>query len=122
MRASVPNQEKRRLGGKAVSAAAVGLDCSGFISRCWGLKEKQSTSSLAGLCVKLRSLAELRPGDVLNFAGGHVVLFVKWLDASQTRFRCYEAAPYSRVRASERNAPEMLAQGFKPLRFRQIRE
>lgn len=116
------NNEKRRLGGKAVSASAVGLDCSGFISRCWGLKEKQSTSSLSGLCVKLRGLAELRPGDVLNQAGGHVVLFVKWLDDTQTRFLCYEAEPFSRVRASERDASAMLFSGFTPLRYRQIRD
>jgi len=114
--------DKRRLGGKAVSASAVGLDCSGFISRCWKLRDKQSTASLAGLCVKLHSLAELRPGDVLNSEGGHVVLFVKWLDATHTGFLCFEAEPFSRVRSSERNAPEMLASGFAPLRFRLIRE
>lgn len=116
------NAEKRRKGGAAVSASAVGLDCSGFISRCWGLDEKQSTSSLAALCVKLQSPAELRPADVLNQPGGHVVLFVRWLDATQTRFLCYEAEPYSRVRANERNAPEMLAIGYEPLRYRKIRE
>jgi hypothetical protein len=59
---------------------------------------------------------------VLNYDGGHVVLFVKWLDDTQTRFLCYEADPSSRVRASERNAPEMFAAGYSPLRFRQIRE
>jgi len=116
------SSEKRRLGGKAVSASAVGLDCSGFVSRCWGLKEKQSTGSLADICVKLRGLAELRPGDVLNQAGGHVVLFIKWLDDTQTGFLCYEAEPFSRVRASERNAPAMLFSGFLPLRYRQIRD
>jgi len=116
------SDEKRRLGGKAVSASAVGIDCSGFISRCWKLNDKQSTGSLAALCVKLHSLAELRPGDVLNYDGGHVVLFAKWLDASQTRFLCYEANPSSRVRAAEHNAPEMIASGFVALRFRQIRE
>ncbi len=114
--------EKRRLGGKAVSGSAVGLDCSGFISRCWRFDEKQSTSSLAAHCVKLRSRAELRPGDALNQPGGHVVLFVKWLDDSQTRFLCYEAEPFSRVRASERHAPEMIAAGYSPLRYRKIRE
>ena len=114
--------EKRRLGGKAVSSSAVGLDCSGFISRCWRLGEKQSTSSLTALCVKLSSLAELRPGDALNQPGGHVVLFVKWLDASRTRFLCYEAEPFSRVRASERHAPEMLVAGYSLLRYRQMRD
>ena len=112
--------EKRRLGGKAVSGSCVGLDCSGFISRCWRLTEKQSTSSLEGLCTKLRSLGELRSGDVLNAAGGHVVLFVKWLDTTQTRFLCYEAEPFSRVRASERNAAEMVASGYAPMRYRKI--
>jgi len=114
------NAEKRRLGGKAVSGSAVGLDCSGFISRCWRLTEKQSTSSLAGLCVKLPTLGELRPGDALNQAGGHVVLFVKWLDDTQTRFLCYEAEPFSRVRASERNAQEMIAAGYAPIRYRRM--
>lgn len=116
------NAQKRRLGDKAVSGSAVGLDCSGFVSRCWRLSEKQSTSSLAALCLKLRSLDDLRPGDALNQPGGHVVLFVKWLDDTQTRFRCYEAEPFSRVRASERDAPEMLAAGYVPLRYRKIGE
>jgi hypothetical protein len=115
------NAEKRRKGGAAVSSAAVGVDCSGFISRCWRLSEKQSTSSLAALCKKLRSPAELQPGDVLNQSGGHVVLFVRWADATRTTFFCYEAEPFSRVRLSERNAPEMLASGYVPLRYRQIR-
>ncbi len=114
------NADKRRLGGKAVSGSCVGLDCSGFISRCWRLDEKQSTSSLEGLCVKLHSLGELRPGDVLNAIGGHVVLFVKWLDDTQTRFLCYEAEPFSRVRASERDAAAMVSIGYAPLRYRKI--
>jgi hypothetical protein len=114
--------EKRRLGGRAVSGSAVGLDCSGFLSRCWRLTEKQSTSSLPALCVKLHSLGELRTGDALNQPGGHVVLFVKWLDDTQTRFLCYEAEPFSRVRSSERHAPEMIASGYAPLRYRKIVE
>ncbi len=114
--------EKRRKGGAAVSSAAVGLDCSGFISRCWGLGEKQSTSSLPALCKRLGSHTDLRPGDVLNQPGGHVVLFVRWSDSTRTRFLCYEAEPFSRVRMSERNAVEMLAAGYSPLRYRQMRE
>jgi hypothetical protein len=116
------NAEKRRKGGAAVSSAAVGLDCSGFISRCWRLSEKQSTRSIPALCQRLSSPRELRPGDVLNQPGGHVVLFVRWSDDTRTRFLCYEAEPYSRVRLSERNAVEMLAAGYSPLRYRKMRE
>lgn len=114
--------EKRRKGGAAVSAAAVGLDCSGFISRCWALSSKQSTSSLPSLCRRLGSHRELRPGDVLNQPGGHVVLFVRWSDDTRTRFLCYEAEPFSRVRMTERNAEQMVAAGYSPLRYRGIRD
>jgi hypothetical protein len=48
------------------------------------------------------------------------VIFVKWLDGTQTRFLCYEAEPFSRVRASERDAREMLAIGYSPLRYKKI--
>src|SRR5687767_8493705 len=39
--------EKRRLGGKAVSADVVGIDCSGFINHCWKLTRRHSTNSFA---------------------------------------------------------------------------
>jgi hypothetical protein len=116
------NAEKRRKGGAAVSAQAVGLDCSGFISRCWQLPAKRATSTLAAVCVKLRSPAELLPGDVLNQPGGHVVLFVKSVDGSKTRAHFFEAEPFSKVRRSERDVPELLTAGYTPLRFREIRD
>jgi hypothetical protein len=116
------NLEKRRKGGAAVSAQAVGLDCSGFISRCWRLPKKYATSTLPSVCVKLRSSAELQPGDILNQPGGHVVLFVRWLDANQSRASFYEAEPFSKVRRSERNVPELLSAGYSPLRYRHVRD
>jgi len=112
--------DKRRLMGKAVSSQAVGLDCSGFISRCWRLEKKYSTDSLPGLCTRLSSLSELRPGDILHRPGGHVSMFFKWLDDSQTRFLCYEGEPFSRVRCRERNAADMVAIGYIPMRYRGI--
>jgi len=114
--------EKRRLGGKAVSSSAVGIDCSGFISRCWRLPTKHSTSSLPSVCEKLRSASELRAGDVMNQPAGHVLLFAKWLDDARTRGLFYEAHPFSKVIASERDVSEMTAEGYTPLRYRRIRE
>ena len=112
--------EKRRLGGKAVSGAAVGIDCSGFISRCWKLPRKESTSSLASVCRKLASPAELAPGDIMNQSGGHVLLFAKWLDDAKTRSLFYEAAPFSKVRTTERAIAQLA--GYTPLRHRSIRD
>lgn len=114
--------EKRQLGGAAVSGQAVGVDCSGFISRCWKLSEKHGTATLPDLCTKLASAAELRPGDILNTSDGHVILFAKWLDETKTRALFYEAHPFSKVRASEYDAPALVAQGFKPYRYRKIQD
>lgn len=120
-RAHVYTTEKRRLGGAAVSGDAVGIDCSGFVSRCWKLSKKHSTSMLAGICQRLDSPAALEPGDVMNTAGGHVLMFVRWLDAGKTRALFYEAAPFSKTRAAEREMAELAAAGFVPLRYRRIK-
>lgn len=114
--------EKRRLGGAAVSAAAVGVDCSGFVSRCWRLEKKHSTGMLVAVCTRLASPDELRAGDIMNQAGGHVLLFVRWLDDGKTSALFYEAEPFSKVRASEESPAELAAAGFTPMRYRAIRE
>jgi hypothetical protein len=113
--------EKRRLGDKAVSREAVGIDCSGFINHCWKLTVRHSTNSFASICRKLSSPAALEPADIMNTANGHVLLFVKWLDAEKRRAIFYEAAPFSKTRATERDVNEMTAAGYTPLRYRSIR-
>lgn len=112
--------EKRRKGGAAVSGDAVGIDCSGFISRCWKLPQKHSTAMLASTCQRLASADALRPADVMNTAGGHVLLFVRWLDEEKTRALFYEAAPFSKTRATERAIAAMVSEGYQPLRHRRI--
>lgn len=112
--------EKRRLGGAAVSGDAVGIDCSGFVSRCWRLAKRRSTATLAGICHPLASASELRPADVMNTANGHVLLFVKWLDSGKQRALFYEAAPFSKTRATERDLANLVAEGYQPLRYREI--
>lgn len=114
--------EKRRLGGAAVSGEAVGIDCSGFVSRCWKLNNKHSTSTLVGVSRPLASAAELKPGDVMNTLNGHVLLFVKWLDDGKSRALFYEAAPFSKTRASEWDVGNLTASGYQPLRYRGIRD
>ena len=114
--------EKRRKGGAAVSAEAVGIDCSGFVSRCWGLAEKHSTSMLFGISERLAGAADLRPADAMNTAEGHVLLFVRWLDGEKRRALFYEAAPFCKTRATERVIAELTASGYVPLRYRKIRE
>lgn len=118
----VYTSEKRQLGGRAVSGDVAGVDCSGFISRCWKLPRKHSTTMLFDISTRLASPAELRPGDIMNTGEGHVLLFVKWLDSARTKALFYEAAPFSKTMASERNVAEMAAAGFAPLRYQKIRD
>ena len=116
------NPGKRKLGGAAVSGEAVGLDCSGFISRCWKLSKKYDTATLAALCVTLPTAADLKPGDIMNYPNGHVVLFHRWLDGAKDHAEFYEAEPYSKVLASDRSTVELAANGFKALRYRKIKD
>jgi cell wall-associated NlpC family hydrolase len=113
---------KRKGGGKTVSGDAVGIDCSGFICRCWKLTTRHSTESLPSICEKLSSPAELKPGDIMNGAGAHVLLFAKWTNPEKTHAVFYEASPFSKTVASERDVNQMTNVGFKPLRYRQIRD
>ena len=114
--------EKRRLDDAAVSEQAVGIDCSGFICRCWKTRKRYSTSSLAEVCIKLDSPSKLQPADIMNQRRGHVLMFVKWLDDEKKRALFYEAAPFSKTRATERDMAELVDDGFVPMRYRFIRE
>jgi hypothetical protein len=59
-----------------VGTCAVGVDCSGFVSRCWKTSQKYGTSTLDLISDEI-ALEAMRPGDVFNDAGSHVILFVR---------------------------------------------
>ncbi len=113
--------EKRRLDSRGVSDDAVGIDCSGFICRCWKLKKRYSTYSLGDICRTLASPGDLQPADILNKASGHVLLFVRFLDPEKKRALFYESAPFSKCLASERDVATLTASGYVPLRYKNIR-
>ncbi len=52
----------------------IGVDCSGFVSRCWNTDIKYGTSTLQGITTELPSVNDLRKGDCLNLVGSHVRL------------------------------------------------
>jgi len=59
-----------------VSGYAYGVDCSGFVSRCWKLTYHATTSSMPGITTQYTSWDSLKPGDAIHKVG-HVRLFVK---------------------------------------------
>ncbi|WPX10053.1 NHL repeat-containing protein [Anaerocellum danielii] len=69
-----------------------GVDCSGFVSRCWGLSRHYHTSEFPSIAIKLNSYYELQQGDILlkNSSGsGHVRLF--YTSNSSGQFVVYES-------------------------------
>lgn len=52
-----------------------GIDCSGLVSRAWDIAPL-GTSGLAGKGRPRDRIEQLLPGDILNKAGSHVILFV----------------------------------------------
>ncbi|RLD51547.1 MAG: hypothetical protein DRI94_05730 [Bacteroidetes bacterium] len=62
-------------GGWAGAGCAVGLDCSGYVSRCYGLSTHYSTSmmdSYTSIFGHHNSYNDLRNGDIVNYPSHHV--------------------------------------------------
>jgi hypothetical protein len=62
-----------------VAPCAAGIDCSGFVLFCWGIRggHAYTTRSLNQIAPKLKVDVKkgLKPGDALNWSGKHVVMF-----------------------------------------------
>lgn len=120
----VCTSEKRRLGDAAVSKHAVGIDCSGLVSRCWKLERSYSTRELPSLCDELSSYDELKPGDILNTPDNHVLLFKAFADAEHTRILEYEAGspPTWKVLLNCISLSMLKEQGYRAYRYRAMRD
>lgn len=118
----ISTAEKRRLGDDGTSKQACGIDCSGFVSRCWRLSRPYSTQQLHEICDRLESWDDLKPGDIL-LNDRHVVLFAKNAD-SRSSVLVYEAGPfpYWRVNAAEIRTAYLKDRGYHPWRYRNIRD
>jgi len=96
-----------------ILSCVAGVDCSGFVSQVWRLKQRQSTSTL-GSVTKPITLDELRPGDALNKAGKHVVLYVG--TSPEGKPIIYEASgSASRVRLATPSWSYL--NGYQPIRY-----
>lgn len=97
----------------------VGVDCSGFVSRCWRLASKYGTSTLPSLSTALASFDDMRTGDIVNYAGSHVRLF--WKKEENGTYTMIEAmGTYWRVMT--RNYTASALASYTPLRYNNIVE
>lgn len=118
----VSTGEKRRLGDAAVSRDACGIDCSGFISRCWRMDHPVSTRDLPKICERLESWDQLRPGDIL-LNGQHVLLFASWKVPGREMLG-YEAGPRPcwRVNSCGLRKDFLQTRGYAPWRYGKMKD
>lgn len=113
---------KRSHGDAAVSRHACGIDCSGFVSRCWRLSRPVSTRDLPSICDALPAWSDLKPGDIL-LNDRHVLLFAGWQFGGESVL-AYEAGPKPAWKVASHGIPVqlLLAQNYRPFRYRGIRD
>jgi hypothetical protein len=116
----VSSPAKRRADNAAVSAAAAGVDCSGFVSRCLALPRVYDSAQLPALCEPLARAEDLRPGDLLNIPHRHVMLIAGWARPDKSWIAYYETGGIPEWKPALKQSPldKLLALGFQPLRYR----
>jgi hypothetical protein len=80
--------------GDTTAKNLAGIDCSGYVSRCWGFTgTRYSTQSLEDISMEIAP-SQLQPGDILNWRGHHVRIFFEWASTNRTNgpLKLYEAA------------------------------
>lgn len=107
----------------AVSPYACGIDCSGFVSKCWRLDRSYSTRNLPDICDRLKDYGDLRPGDILNKKNTHVLIFVHFIDPERKYFMAYETGspPSWKVLKHRIEVEYVKGLGFLPYRYKNIR-
>ncbi len=112
---------KRAALDDAVSPQAVGIDCSGFVSRCWKLPRAYSTRELPGLCDPI-PWEDLKAGDILNTHNAHCLLVSHWDDAQRERVFVYETGcpPTWKVAAHAIDVAWLKSLGYTAWRYRGI--
>jgi len=107
---------------KVTLACATGTDCSGFVSRAFALPVKQGTSGLADISYSLAAAGntkKLRPGDIMDSTGDHVVIFVSRNDdGSINTFESTQKSSYDRVVSTFRKSSALAK--YKPMRYRNL--
>ena len=102
-------EDKSRMGSKH----SVGVDCSGLLTRCWGLPKKIATRDIPKFADKI-SLEEIRQGDVFAKVGSHVMFFIAFLDDEKKRISIVDSTRSTgKVSVREVSVDELFAKGYE---------
>lgn len=99
-----------------VLSCTTGVDCSGYVSKCWKGPHK-STSTMHTVTVPI-SKEMMAPGDAWNDAGSHIVLWSGAADDGAPLF--YEASGSAKKVRFNTAASWSYLVGYKPLRYQYV--
>lgn len=107
-----------------ITVCTAGIDCSGFVSYCWGqpLTHQYSTSTIRTIGAKPRYnvFTDMKPGDALVKPGVHIVLFAGY--RADGNPDVYEASG-SKGKVVFNNWSSWSAyKGFYPLQYKMVME
>ena len=100
-----------------------GVDCSAFVSAAWGLANHFTTAAIPAITTELANAWDLQPGDALNKAGTHVMLFLRFTpDRKVEVMESSTGGCNGRVCRNVYPLASLLARGFKPVRFNALQD
>ncbi|TBW36597.1 hypothetical protein EYW49_13440 [Siculibacillus lacustris] len=101
----------------------VGVDCSAFVSQCWGLQRQYTTADIPSITEVLADPWSLKPGDALNKPGSHVMLFVKFTpDRKAEVLEASTGGCNGRVCRNVYPLSVLLARGYQPVRYKALKD
>jgi hypothetical protein len=96
-----------------------GVDCSAFVSAAWGLQTHFTTIAIPSIAKPLPNPLGLLPGDALNKAGSHVMLFVRFTpDKKAEVIEASTGGCNGKVCHNVYPLGSLLARGYVPVRYR----
>lgn len=100
-----------------------GVDCSAFVSAAWGLSVHYTTAAIPAIARTLDNPWDLKPGDALNKAGSHVMLFLRFTpDRKAEVMEASTGGCNGRVCRNVYPLAALLERGYTPVRFRALAE
>jgi hypothetical protein len=100
-----------------------GVDCSAFVSAAWGLATHFSTVAIPAITNPISNPWDMRPGDVFNKPGSHVMLFAGFTtDRKAAVIESSTGGCGGKVCRNVYPLSSLLARGYQPRRYRAVVE
>ncbi|MAZ49722.1 MAG: hypothetical protein CME65_14265 [Halobacteriovoraceae bacterium] len=106
--------------GWCINQETIGLDCSGFVSFAW--KSAYHITSTMHKITDPISWNELKPGDVMNRAGSHVIMFVRYSKDKNYIWGIESSVTCEGICERSFRTYDMKRDGYIPLRYKNIKD